>query len=428
MNGSARVITAILLLGGAWITATQFLRPTPRATSPMRHEAYVWQRSWNAAVTNAIHTHASHFASIVPLAAEIAWKEGNPQTTFVAINFELLKSSGKRIGLALRIGPYPGPFQSTGQPLDQIADVAASLLATASDHGLPVSELHLDFDCADSQLDGYRLWVTTLRTRLSQTPVILTALPSWLNERAFGKLAAAADGFILQVHSLERPGHQTGEAELCDPVRTRAWVEQASRWNQPFRVALPTYSYLAAFGPDREFLGASAEGPMRIWPANATLREIRTDPIAMKNLVHDWDISRPARLEGIIWYRLPVETDVLNWSWPTLEAVMQARTPTSHWELVHRWKNPGLAEFILTNDGEVDIPIQPSARVRWQNARLVAGDGWNGYDLAETGANEAELKRNKSVPGRPLRPGESRSIGWIRFSPAESTALMVEPL
>jgi hypothetical protein len=108
--------------------------------------------------------------------------------------------------------------------------------------------------------------------------------------------------------------------------------------------------------------------------------------------------------------------------------VMQARTPTSHWELVHRWKNPGLAEFILTNDGEVDIPIQPSARVRWQNARLVAGDGWNGYDLAETGANEAELKRNKSVPGRPLRPGESRSIGWIRFSPAESTALMVEPL
>src|SRR5260370_34547670 len=112
----------------------------------------------------------------------------------------------------------------------------------------------------------------------------ITTLAGWLNQPGFRALIAASDGYVLQVHSVEEPGSYDAPFTLCDPKTALAAVEKASSFGIPFRVALPTYGYLVAFAANGRFVGLSAEGPAKSWPADAKLREERSDPVAMGTL------------------------------------------------------------------------------------------------------------------------------------------------
>ena len=41
------------------------------------------------------------------------------------------------------------------------------------------------------------------------------------------------------------------------------------------------------------------------------------DPHAMADLVHHWQQSHPRSMTGLIWFRLPVASDRMNWRWET---------------------------------------------------------------------------------------------------------------
>jgi len=47
--------------------------------------------------------------------------------------------------------------------------VGIVLVAMAASNHLELAELQLDFDCAESKLDGYRVWVEAIRSRLAPT-------------------------------------------------------------------------------------------------------------------------------------------------------------------------------------------------------------------------------------------------------------------
>jgi hypothetical protein len=244
-------------------------------------------------------------------------------------------------------------------------------------------------------------------------PVTITALPSWLRHRkALGELLTEADGWVLQVHSVAPPG-PNGEMVLCDPAAAREAVERAARFERPFRVALPTYGYAAAFDPSGKLLGLSAEGLPRTWPAGVTVREVRSDPAALAGLVRDWTADRPREMAGIVWYRLPVEGDRRNWSWPTLAAVMAGRAPRPEPRIARREPAPGLVEVDLINDGEADAPWPAAVRMRWEGKHLLAADALAGYRALPAGPGELQIERSGD---RLLRPGERRVIAWLRFS------------
>ena len=99
-------------------------------------------------------------------------------------------------------------------------------------------------------------------------------------------------------------------------------------------------------------VGLSAEGPLLSWPAGLRLREARSDPAAAAGLVREWTRDRPAELAGILWYRLPVEGDRLNWTGPALRAVMAGRSPQSAVRVDVRAPEPGLVEIDLLNSGD----------------------------------------------------------------------------
>jgi len=251
----------------------------------------------------------------------------------VETDYACLREAAVPVGLALRIGPYSGSFAETGEPVDSLAALAAERLGQATTGGLVPCELQLDFDCATSKLDGYRLWVNSIRRRIAPIPLVITALPSWLSSSAFKRLAAATDGLVLQVHSLERPRGPDQSMTLCDPDAARRAVERAGRIGVSFRVALATYGYFVAFDQQGQLVGLQADGPALTWPADAQVRVLQSDPVATADLVRGWSADRPANMLGLIWYRLPTDADTLNWRWPTLVAVMAGRAPQGKLEV-----------------------------------------------------------------------------------------------
>ena len=383
------------------------------ASESLRHEAYVWHRVWNEPVRAAVVRHGTNFTALVALAAEVSWRDRRPEVVRVAVDYPALAAAGRPVGLALRIGPWPGPFAADDKNTVLLADLAETLVREARAKQIEPCELQIDFDCAAAKLAGYQIWLTAIQRRLAPLPVTITALPSWLDAPGFKDLAARATNYVLQVHSLAQPKSYTAPFTLCDPAAAQSAVARAAQFGVPFRVALPTYGYALAFDRGGKFLGLSAEGPARSWPADAKIREVRADAPALAALVQAWTTNRPVALRGVIWYRLPVAVDNLNWRWPTLGAILAGRSPRESLRGATRRVEPGLVEISLDNDGDLDHPSRPTVKLRWNAARLVAGDGLRGFELAVQNASAAILT-NSSANFR-LPAGEQETVGWLRF-------------
>ncbi|MEI2726532.1 MAG: hypothetical protein V9H26_24350 [Verrucomicrobiota bacterium] len=92
---------------GAWVF---FFWLAPRTSGRLRHEVYVWQRAWTEPVRNAVEQHGTNFSALAVLKAEVSWKDKKPQVTRVPVDYVTLAKSQRPVGIALRIGPYAGPF------------------------------------------------------------------------------------------------------------------------------------------------------------------------------------------------------------------------------------------------------------------------------------------------------------------------------
>ena len=138
---------------------------------PLTHEAYVWQRAWTTPVRDAIAQHASRFSGLTVLSAEVSWKGKQPQVVRVPLDYTVLTNVHCPVGLAFRIGPCPVSVAADNATTVFLTDVAASLIAEARSHCLAPRELQIDFDCAESKLDGYRAWVEDFRRKVAPLPV-----------------------------------------------------------------------------------------------------------------------------------------------------------------------------------------------------------------------------------------------------------------
>ena len=412
-------------LGAALLLALGACRPTPRASGPLPQDAYVWQRDWSSNVVQAVRDRGPAFSRVVVLAGELDLRPSPPRWTPVPFAPPPPRADTKPLtwGLALRVGPFPGPFEPEGNPIRLLRRLARESLARAQRAGVPIAEVQIDFDCADRHLDGYRVWIEALKRELAPMPVTITALPSWLDQRSFRTLAAVTDGFVLQVHSLARPRHARDPLPLCDPVAARLAVERAARiaGEVPFRVALPTYGYRLAYGPDGTFLGASAEGPLPEYRTGTVLRDLEADPAAMASLVARWTTDRPTTMQGLIWYRLPVTGDQSNWRWPTLVEVMAGKTPKARLATSIQATTPGLAEITLINSGTADFSGPVAVRARWSEARRVGADGIRGFDAFYASSNEVLF--TQAICRLPA--GEESRIGWVRLDASVPITLEV---
>ena len=408
-------ITTALLIGVAVAAIWPWTRKSARARGPLRQEAYLWQRAWTDSVRASLSEANSVFPSVCVLAAEIAWDQRQPKLARVGVDYAAIRRADMGMGVALRVGVYSGPFEAESPGARFVIETAESIVREAAAAETKLTELQIDFDCPTSELEGYRLLLEAIRRRVSPVPVTITVLPTWLKSPSFPALARASDGFVLQVHSLVRPTGVDAALALCDPKLARESVEMAGRMGVPFRVALPTYGYLVAFDTKDRFIGLSAEGPAGSWPPDARTRRVGADPAALAGLVQDWLADRPINLKGIIWYRLPVSSDTMNWRWATLKSVMAGRAPKPELRIRIKKEEPGLYGVELVNAGDNDASLRAEARLCWDGAELIAADALEGFETVA--ADHAIVFRSdRAASLRYLAPGEHRPIGWVRLN------------
>lgn len=403
-----------ILAAAVLATAAVFLstwQPATRLPRQLPHDAYVWQRAWTPSVSRAVSQSRGRFAEVVCLAAEIDCRIATLRADQFPLDYGALKQAA-RAGLAIRIAPYAGHFVIGEPPADAILRTVRGVLDTAHRNHWEPAEIQIDFDCAESKLNRYAELLDILRPAVGSVPLTITALPVWLDASDFAPLVRRTDGYVLQVHSLRRPKRASDAPSLLDFTAAMGYVERAGRIGVGFRVALPTYGYRLAIDGSGRVLGIAAEGPLPEI-AGARVMEIHSNPAEVASLVAQLCASPPDALRGIIWYRLPIDDDVLNWKQATLDAVMAGRAPAPRLQCQVVRDGP-TRELRLENDGDDDASLAVEVAVTWAGGRVVAADAIGGFALNRKSPTHASFHALPTAGPR-LRPGDSRLIGWLRF-------------
>ncbi len=392
-------------------------------------EAYVWQRQFGPEVIAAMRQFSPSLQGYCVLAAEVSWTQAQMTIARVALDYAALRQIGTPVGLAVRVGSSAGAFGADDPDEKKLLKLVADLLGESRSHGLEPRELQIDFDCPESKLSRYREGLRALRSAVGPTKLVFTALPAWLKHEEFSDLARSADGFILQVHSLEKPANFAQDVALCDPVRALAWIRQAEKVGVPFRVALPTHGYVMGFGPSGNYLGVGAEGPRPVWPKETRTRLVRADPVSLVQLVRTLGREPLTSCTGVIWFRLPVPNDRLAWSAPTFAAVLRHENPVVRLAAEVSWPEPGLAEITLVNSGETTEPLPAGLSLRLPAAeKILTGDGLGGFRLEVREGEVQGIARATHVPADAMiAPGRRMKIAWLRFAHDVSLAVSFAP-
>jgi len=257
-----------------------------------------------------------------------------------------------------------------------------------------------------------------LRQAIYPTHFVITTLPSWLNDVEFVPLIQEADGYVLQVHSV--PTSNTRRAPtLCDATLAHKWVAKAAKLGLPFSVALPTYRCSAGYNATGKLLSVAMDSVQPAWPPGTRVLEFATNADEMAMLVKEWQQERPPQLREIIWYRLPVATDLRNWRWITLSAVMSGRKPLHHLEVLREGENP--IDLSISNRGEADAQLDATVIATWNSNTLIAVDALPDWTV-EIAAGRAVFRIAADRQVR-LPPGTTRQIGWLRYEEPTSVRL-----
>jgi hypothetical protein len=377
----------------------------------------VWQRDWNPSVVNAVARSRNDLTGHVVLACEIEWQNGRPRPIFPDVDWAGVRYEGNSLSPAIRVMPYPGPFSEDDETIRFLCETARQRLSHMQTAGVEPRELQLDFDCAQKKLAGYAKWVRAMRRAIEPLPLVITTLPSWLDEPEFPGLVREASGYVLQVHSVSPPAG--GRTLVCDPALARSRVARASSIGVPFEISLPTYRTIAGYDAKGRKIGAYSDAVRPAWPPGTRIREYATDLNAMAALVAEWQAKHPENCIGLIWYRLPVDGDRQNCPWSALRALMQGRPPVQACEArVNGQALDGkilitLADLSLVNTGESDDFSLASIVVKWDPpATLTFAEPPAGWQMTQ---GDHHLTFNSPQPLMRLSFGTSRAMGWLRF-------------
>ena len=378
-------------------------RPAPGLPPPLTHDAYVWQRLWTPAVTEALRAATPWVRAWRVLGAEVG-RAGS--VTLVDVDRETLVGTGKPVVLVVRI---------TGQLADwDPGDVARRSLALLADWqrtGLPVVALEVDHDCATKRLPAYAAFLARLRLMTDAVPVRLavTALPTWLKSPALLDVLASVDEAVLQVHSVSNP-----RGGLFDHEQARTWVAALARTSPvAFRVALPTYGSRVSWDVGGRVVAVESEFPLGL--EGARTLELGAKPQAVASLLETWRDRSPLGLLGVAWFRLPTSDDRRAWSLGTWRAVIEGR------ELDGRVgaeaiaaDTPGLFDVFVVNGGDLDAQLPQEVTVASRDG-CRAADGLRYYRVAPIGGVPRFLLVSPDV----LRAHRRRMIGWVRCPGSE---------
>jgi len=404
---SSRILYWPLVLGGFYFQVNA-------AEPVLDHHAYIWQREWSSRVEEAILREASEIGGVTVLMAEL-YPLDPKRNVRIPVSFDVLKRAGAPVTVAIRVNW--NPRATVEDALGTVfLDSVVGVLEDVRDGGLDVTGIEIDFDCPTSKLELYAERLVALRSKIGKMPLSVTTLPTWMERPdAFLKLVSTVDRYVLQVHSIQRPVSVKDDVTLCDPKTALRWIQAAGESHTPFRVALPTYGYRLGFSETGELAEVSGEDASVVRKPGWTYRVVRAKPVDMARLVRALASGKPTSCTGVIWYRLPVGGERLNWDPGTWRAVKAGRIDEKSWKAEFSNPEGGVVEVVLIQTSELAREPPDRVRVSWSDARAVAWDGQRYYSVRPVRNEGLEWIWPKGMEKPLVSSGERWTIGWIRL-------------
>lgn len=300
---------------GVWV-AVACGRPAPPPVGPvdLDHAVYVWQRIWTPPVRAAVDAAAADFDERIVLAVETdatgevwtgVWSaDGAPQRDPPRTWRASAGGLEGRVGLALRWADGAAALEEGA-----VAEQVRTVLQRAGERGWHVSSVHLDADVPTARLAEWAAIVRPIADE-NDVPVTVLSLVDHVGRPGWPALRAAADAVVLQVHSV--PLDRAAGPTLLDVAVAEAALDRAlAGTGAGLSVALPTHTLVDA----------------------RTGAAVRAEPAEVAAWLARLDMQPPTGLDGIAWFRLPVEGDDTTWTRPALAAVRAGREPTQTLEV-----------------------------------------------------------------------------------------------
>lgn len=281
-----------------------------------------------------------------------------------------LRATGKTLSLSVRIGTRHALGGADEPDLAEGLALLRQGWAEAQVAGVTVAAVQVDFDCPSRLLGAYADRIASAKRAWPEVRLTVTALPTWLQEPGFTRLIAAADGWTLQLHGTQRP-NLAKPAPLFAEVPALGWIEQAESFGQPFRIALPTYAYLACYSASGAYLGVRAESA-ELPKGTARTQGLPADPAQVVRLLAQLEDRRHALVLGVDWFRLPFPGDRQNWTMAGWAQVIARQGMPSACLLEVKADGP-LVDVAVVNPTGQPLPM-PTLEVAWTGARVLGTD------------------------------------------------------
>jgi hypothetical protein len=376
----------------AWLLAFLAMAGCHPIAQPVDQQAYIWQREWSDAHSQALADSRDLLSGLRVLAAQIHPLE---RLVRARVDTHLLAVDGRPVVAVLRLD---GALATLDRSL--VAKVLEETISGWRRARVNLVGVEFDYDCATSKLEAYTEFITDIRSGLARDlTVSITVLPTWIGAKVLPRLLGTVDQAVLQVHSVSSPEHG-----LFDPHQARDWIESfASLSPRPFWIALPAYGAGLVHASDGTLL-VESETPL---PIIGERIELHVDPVIASAFLRTLERDPPQGVLGVVWFRLPLLDDSRVWALPTLRAVIRDTPLTEAIALQLRVSGPA-RDLVVRNIGTLDVSMP--AQISLSPGDCSAADALAGYTFQRTSAG-LEFRRSEAAR---LGPDGERVIGWLR--------------
>lgn len=414
-----------LLVAGVLISLLCGCHRQKRPVGPLPSEAFVWQRVWAPAVSQAVRE-SNWLNGLHLLAAEVSFRETQLHVREIEPDWSSLRSTHKPVGLVVRIHASAASTGWDDRALEDLRTVLTKQCQRFTDERVSIREAILDYDCPSARLVDYTRLLRRLKPLFPKLGICITALPSWLELKSARELLEESPGYVLQVHSLHLPSDNDSMMSLMDVGEAKRAVTRAGNIGVPFRVALATYSCVVLFdesGRVKEVYGEDAPSSLTLSGERRAILD--SDAFATAALVKEWNANPPVAMQALVWYRLPVAGDRLNWPAELLPKVATGADLKREWIGSLQSQPEGYANIVLNQSGEAPDDLPREILVEWQDGMVLAADGLQGYKVISQSAGQLRLGLVHPERFARVASGQSRVAGWLRFENATNHARVI---